>query len=170
MVNLVESVLIVILVLMFTMGLRPSLIIGAGLILTIAASFPFLLCFGTTMQRISLGAFIVAMGMLVDNAIVVMDGILVDKAKRLPPKRYLFDICKKTAIPLLGATAIASVTFIEVFLAKNSASEYASDLFLVITISLLLSWVLALTQVPMFSKLFLPARYKKQDNAKKKRH
>lgn len=168
MVNLVESVLIVILVLMFTMGLRPSLIIGAGLILTIAASFPFLLCFGTTMQRISLGAFIVAMGMLVDNAIVVMDGILVDKAKGLPPKRYLFDICKKTAIPLLGATAIASVTFIEVFLAKNSASEYASDLFLVITISLLLSWVLALTQVPMFSKLFLPARYKKQDNTKKK--
>lgn len=163
MINLVESVLIVILVLMFTMGLRPSLIIGAGLILTIAASFPFLLCFGTTMQRISLGAFIVAMGMLVDNAIVIMDGILVDKAKGLPPKRYLFNICKKTAIPLLGATAIASVTFIEVFLAKNSASEYASDLFLVITVSLLLSWVLALTQVPMFSKLFLPARYKKPD-------
>lgn len=163
MINLVESVLIVVLVLMFTMGLRPSLIIGAGLILTIAASFPFLLCFGTTMQRISLGAFIVAMGMLVDNAIVIMDGILVDKAKGLPPKRYLFNICKKTAIPLLGATAIASVTFIEVFLAKNSASEYASDLFLVITVSLLLSWVLALTQVPMFSKLFLPARYKKPD-------
>lgn len=161
MINLVESVLIVILVLMFTMGLRPSLIIGAGLILTIAASFPFLLCFGTTMQRISLGAFIVAMGMLVDNAIVIMDGILVDKARGLPPKGYLFNICKKTAIPLLGATAIASVTFIEVFLAKNSASEYASDLFLVITVSLLLSWVLALTQVPMFSKLFLPARYKK---------
>lgn len=163
MINLVESVLIVVLVLMFTMGLRPSLIIGAGLILTIAASFPFLLCFGTTMQRISLGAFIVAMGMLVDNAIVIMDGILVDKAKGLPPKRYLFNICKKTAIPLLGATAIASVTFIEVFLAKNSASEYASDLFLVITVSLLLSWVLALTQVPMFSKLFLPARYRKPD-------
>lgn len=162
MINLIESVLIVILVLMFTMGLRPSLIIGGGLILTIAASFPFLLCFGTTMQRISLGAFIVAMGMLVDNAIVIMDGILVDKAKGLPPKRYLFDICKKTAIPLLGASAIASITFIEVFLAKNSASEYASDLFLVITVSLLLSWVLALTQVPMFSKLFLPARYKKK--------
>ncbi len=168
MVNLVESVLIVILVLMFTMGLRPSLIIGAGLVLTIAASFPFLLCFGTTMQRISLGAFIVAMGMLVDNAIVIMDGILVDKAKGLPPKRYLFDICKKTAIPLLGATAIASVTFIEVFLAKNSASEYASDLFLVVTVSLLLSWGLALTQVPMFSKLFLPARYKKQKTTKGK--
>lgn len=168
MINLIESVLIVILVLMFTMGLRPSLIIGAGLVLTIAASFPLLLCFGTTMQRISLGAFIVAMGMLVDNAIVIMDGILVDKVKGLPPKRYLFDICKKTAIPLLGATAIASVTFIEVFLAKNSASEYASDLFLVVTVSLLLSWVLALTQVPMFSKLFLPARYKKKETSNTK--
>lgn len=166
-VNLLESVAIVILVLMFTMGRRPSIIIGAGLVLTIAASFPVLLAMGTTMQRISLGAFIVAMGMLVDNSIVIMDGILVDKKRGLPPKRYLFDICHKTAVPLLGATAIASVTFIEVYLAKSSASEYAKDLFLVITISLLISWVLALTQVPMFSKLFLPARKKRQPQTKK---
>jgi multidrug efflux pump subunit AcrB len=159
-VNLIESVIIVIIALMFAMGIRPGLIIGAGLIFTIAASFPILLSLGTTMQRISLGAFIVAMGMLVDNSIVIIDGILVDKGRGLPPKKYLFNICKKTAFPLLGATIIASVTFIEVYLAKNSASEYAHDLFLVIAVSLLVSWVLALTQTPMFAKIFLPARMK----------
>lgn len=77
--NLVESVAIVILVLIFTMGLRSGLIIGFGLVLTVAVSFPILLVCGTTLQRISLGAFIVAMGMLVDNAVVIMDGILIDK-------------------------------------------------------------------------------------------
>lgn len=77
--NLVESVAIVILVLIFTMGWRSGVIIGFGLVLTVAVSFPILLVCGTTLQRISLGAFIVAMGMLVDNAVVIMDGILIDK-------------------------------------------------------------------------------------------
>lgn len=84
--NLIESVLIVILVLIFTMGFRSGLIIGFGLILTVAVSFPILLVCGTTLQRISLGAFIVAMGMLVDNAVVIMDGILIDKNVGFPPK------------------------------------------------------------------------------------
>ena len=107
MVNLVESVAIVILVLVFTMGFRSGVIIGFGLVLTIAMSFPILLVCGTTLQRISLGAFIVAMGMLVDNAIVIMDGILTDKKRGLGPKTYLYRIGQHTAIPLLGATVIA---------------------------------------------------------------
>lgn len=159
-VNLVESVLIVIIVLIFTMGYRSGLIIGAGLILTIAASFPILLVLGTTLQRISLGAFIIAMGMLVDNSIVILDGILIDKQRGLAPRQYLFNICKKTAMPLLGATTIAATTFLSVYLAKGSASEYAHDLFLVLCVSLLVSWFLAMTQVPMFAKTFLPARHK----------
>ncbi len=86
--NLLESVLIVVLVLIFTMGFRSGLIIGFGLILTVAVSFPILLMCGTTLQRISLGAFIVAMGMLVDNAVVIMDGILIDKKMGMSPKTY----------------------------------------------------------------------------------
>ncbi len=161
-VNLVESVLIVIFALVFTMGIRGGLIIGSGLVLTIAASFPILLVLDTTLQRISLGAFIIAMGMLVDNAIVILDGILVDKGRGLPPKKYLFNICRKTAFPLLGATTIASSTFLCVFLAQGSASEYAHDLFLVLCVSLLVSWLLAMTQVPMFAKTFLPPRNPKR--------
>ena len=158
MLNLVESVAIVILILIFTMGLRSGLIIGTGLVLTVAVSFPILLVCGTTLQRISLGAFIVAMGMLVDNAVVIMDGILVDKQRGLPPKTYLYRIGRNTAMPLLGATIIAASTFVSVFLSPDTVGEYAGDLFLVLCVSLLASWVLALVQVPVFAKDWLPAR------------
>ena len=156
--NLVESVAIVILVLIFTMGFRSGLIIGFGLILTVAVSFPILLVCGTTLQRISLGAFIVAMGMLVDNAVVIMDGILIDKKRGLAPKNYLYRIGQNTAMPLLGATIIAVSTFLCVYLSPDSAGEYAGDLFLVLCVSLLVSWVLALVQVPVCAKTWLPAR------------
>lgn len=158
MVNLVESVAIVILVLVFTMGLRSGLIIGFGLVLTIALSFPILLLCGTTLQRISLGAFIVAMGMLVDNAIVIMDGILIDRQRGLGPKTYLYRIGRNTAMPLLGATVIAASTFVCVYLSPGSTGEYAKDLFLVLCVSLLASWALALVQVPVCAKSWLPVR------------
>lgn len=158
MVNLLESVLIVILVLVFTMGLRSGLIIGFGLVLTVAVSFPILLVCGTTLQRISLGAFIVAMGMLVDNAVVIMDGILIDKKRGLGPKTYLYRIGRNTALPLLGATVIAASTFLCVYLSPDTAGEYAGDLFLVLCVSLLASWLLALVQVPVCAKTWLPRR------------
>lgn len=164
MVNLVESVLIVILILIFTMGFRSGLIIGFGLVLTVAVSFPILLVCGTTLQRISLGAFIVAMGMLVDNAVVIMDGILIDKRRGLSPKIYLYRIGRNTMLPLLGATIIAASTFLCVYLSPDTAGEYAGDLFLVLCVSLLASWILALVQVPICAKSWLPTREKKDNN------
>lgn len=158
--NLLESVAIVILVLIFTMGWRSGIIIGSGLVLTVAVSFPILLLCGTTLHRISLGAFIVAMGMLVDNAVVIMDGILIDKKRGLGPKTYLYRIGRNTALPLLGATVIAASTFLCVYLSPDSAGEYAKDLFLVLCVSLLASWVLALVQVPVCAKSWLPVREK----------
>ena len=158
--NLLESVAIVILVLIFTMGLRSGIIIGFGLVLTVAVSFPILLGMGTTLQRISLGAFIVAMGMLVDNAVVIMDGILVDRKRGLRPETYLFRIGRNTAMPLLGATVIAASTFLCVYLSPDTAGEYAGDLFLVLCVSLLASWVLALIQVPICAKSWLPVNEK----------
>ena len=165
--NLLESVVIVILVLIFTMGFRSGLIIGFGLVLTVAVSFPILLTCGTTLQRISLGAFIVAMGMLVDNAVVIMDGILIDKKRGLSPKTYLYRIGRNTALPLLGATVIAASTFLGIYLSPDSAGEYAGDLFLVLCVSLLASWVLALVQVPVCAKSWLPAREKALPGAQK---
>lgn len=154
-INLIESVLIVIIVLMIAMGWRSGLIIGMGLLLTVLLSFPILSSLGTTLQRISLGAFIIAMGMLVDNAVVIMDGIMVDRKKGLPKSVYLYRIGRQTAMPLLGATIIAAATFLPIFLTTGTVGEFAGDLFLVICVSLLVSWVLALIQVPVCSDQWL---------------
>ena len=162
-INLIESVLIVILVLMIAMGWKSGLIIGLGLILTVLLSFPILSSLGTTLQRISLGAFIIAMGMLVDNAVVIMDGIMVDRKKGLPKSVYLHRIGRQTALPLLGATIIAAATFLPIFLTTGTVGEFAGDLFLVICVSLLVSWVLALIQVPVISDQWLKPSAIKDD-------
>lgn len=154
-INLIESVAIVIIVLMIAMGWRAGVIIGLGLILTVLLSFPLLSSLGTTLQRISLGAFIIAMGMLVDNAVVIMDGIMVDRKRGLPKSVYLHRIGKQTAMPLLGATIIAAATFLPIFLTNGTVGEFAGDLFLVICVSLLVSWVLALVQVPVCADQWL---------------
>ncbi|MCM1071187.1 MAG: efflux RND transporter permease subunit [[Clostridium] fimetarium] len=158
MLNLLESVLIVIVVLMFSMGWRSGVIIGFGLVLTVALSFPILANLGTTLQRISLGAFIVAMGMLVDNAVVIMDGILVDRQRGLRPETYLYRIGRDTALPLLGATVVAACTFLPIYLTPGSVGEFAGDLFLVICVSLLVSWVLALVQVPVCAAAWIGSK------------
>lgn len=162
MLNLLESILIVVLLLMFTMGWRSGVIIGFGLVLTVALSFPILSAAGTTLQRISLGAFIVAMGMLVDNSVVIMDGILSDRDKGLPQNRYLYRIGKNTAMPLLGATIIAACTFLPIYITPGSTGEFAGDLFIVICVSLLASWILALIQVPFCAKLWLGPKKKSE--------
>jgi multidrug efflux pump subunit AcrB len=161
MINLLASVVIVIIVLMVSMGFRSGFIIGTGLIFTILATFPILLAAGGTLQRISLGAFIVAMGMLVDNAIVVLDGILVDFRKGVDRKLALINPAKRTAWPLFGATFIAVAAFLPVYLSKDAAGTYARDLFVVLCISLFISWALAMTQVPLFAAKLLIGNKKK---------
>ncbi len=155
MVNLLESIIIVFIVILLAMGWKAGLIIGFGLILTVALSFPILSVLGTTLQRISLGAFIVAMGMLVDNAVVIMDGIINDRKRGLRREAYLYNIVRKTAWPLLGATIIAAVTFLPIYLTTGTVGEFAGDLFLVICVSLLASWILAMIQVPVCSDAWL---------------
>ncbi|WP_372950578.1 efflux RND transporter permease subunit [Mariniphaga sp.] len=159
--NLIASVVIVILVLMVSMGFRSGFIIGTGLVLTILATFPILLAAGGTLQRISLGAFIVAMGMLVDNAIVVIDGILVDLKKGVKRKKALIHPATRTAWPLFGATFIAVAAFLPVYLSQDAAGTYARDLFVVLCISLFISWALAMTQVPLFAEKLLKRKKKK---------
>jgi multidrug efflux pump subunit AcrB len=154
-INLIESVAIVILILMFTMGFRSGVLLGITLIITVLGSLLFLDAFGGTMQRVSLGSFILTMGMLVDNAIVIVDGILVDLGKGRLRRRALTDIGKKTAMPLLGATLVAILAFFPIFLSPDTAGVYVRDLFIVLAVSLFLSWVLSLTIVPIQAKRML---------------
>jgi multidrug efflux pump subunit AcrB/outer membrane protein TolC len=155
MINLLQSVAIVIVVLVLTMGIRSGLIIGSGLIFTILASLPILTLFGGTLQRVSLGAFILAMGMLVDNSIVVIDGILIDLQKGVDRKKAMVRSAKKNSTALFIATLIAICSFLPVYLSPDTAGTYVKDLFLVLCISLTVSWLLSMTQIPLFSSHFL---------------
>ena len=84
-----------------------------------------------------------------DNAIVITDGILVDLKKGIPKPAALVNITKKTAWPLLGATTIGILTFLPIFLSPDTTGEYVRDLFIVLAVSLWLSWILALAYVPI---------------------
>jgi len=150
-VNLVESVLLVVFVLIFTMGLRSGLMIGAELVVIVLGSIMVLYTQEGTLQRVSLGSFILAMGMLVDNAIVIVDGILVDRAAGKPRLEALTDIGRKTAMPLLGATLIAILAFLPIFMSPDTTGVYVRDLFIVIAVSLMLSWILALVHMPLMA-------------------
>ncbi len=152
-VNLVESIAIVILVLMFAMGIKSGVLLGTTLVVTVLGSLMFLYMVDGTLQRVSLASFILAMGMLVDNAIVIVDGILVDMKKGQLRSRSLTEIGRKTAMPLLGATVIAILAFLPLFLSPDTAGVYVRDLFVVLAVSLLLSWVLSLTIVPLLAKV-----------------
>ena len=154
-VNLVESVAIVVLLLVFFMGWRSGYIIGSSLVVIVFGSFLVLKGFDGTLQRVSLASFILAMGMLVDNAIVIVDGILVDMKQGKPRIEALTSIGQKTAMPLLGATLIAILAFLPIFMSPDTAGVYVRDLFIVIAVSLLLSWILALIHVPVMCQRML---------------
>lgn len=150
-INLIESVAIVVIILMIAMGFKSGFIIGVSLVITVFGSFLFLYTAGGTMQRVSLGAFVLAMGMLVDNAIVIIDGILVDLKAGKPRMEAMTAIGRQTAMPLLGATLIAIIAFLPIFMSPDTAGVYTRDLFIVLAVSLLLSWVLALVHVPLMA-------------------
>lgn len=150
-INLIESVLIVLVILMFFMGIKSGIIIGTSLCVIVVGSFLLLGYMDGTMQRVSLAAFILAMGMLVDNAIVIVDGILVDLKSGKPRVVALTDIGRRTALPLLGATVIAILSFYPIFLSPDTAGIYVRDLFIILAVSLLLSWILALVHVPLMA-------------------
>ncbi len=160
MINLLESVAIVVGLLMIFMGFKSGLIIGTSLVVIVFGSFLVLGQLDGTMQRVSLGSFILAMGMLVDNAIVIVDGILVDLKAGKPRMEALTKIGRQTAMPLLGATVIAILSFLPIYMSPDTAGVYVRDLFIVLAVSLLLSWVLALAHVPLMSNRLLHPKVK----------
>jgi multidrug efflux pump subunit AcrB len=153
--NLVAAVAIVVIVLLIFMGLRSGLIIGAVLVLTVAGTLIAMLMDGIAMQRISLGALIIALGMLVDNAIVVTDGILVRLQKGENATDASTAVVKATVWPLLGGTVVGIMAFSAIGLSPSDMGEYAGSLFWVILYSMLLSWLFAITFTPLLCVAFL---------------
>ncbi len=155
MLNLLESVLIVVAVIMLAMGLRSGSLIGLSLLFTIGGTMLVMYAFREGINRTSLAGFIIAMGMLVDNAIVVVDNAQKSIQRGVPIRKALVDGADIPKWGLLGATLIAVFSFLPLYLAPSSVAEIVKPLFVVIAISLLLSWVLAMSQVPMFGERML---------------
>jgi multidrug efflux pump subunit AcrB len=161
-INLLEAVAIVVIILLIFMGLRSGLIIGFILLLTIALTFFVMDVYAITLERISLGALIIALGMLVDNAIVIVDGMKIKMESGMDGLQAAKEVVGQNSIPLLGATAVAVLAFASIGSMENSTGEYTRSLYYVILISLSLSWLTAVTSTPLLTKLFvLPKKSKK---------
>ncbi len=167
-INLLEAVAIVILVLLFFMGLRSGLIIGFILLLTIAATFMVMGYYQITLERISLGALIIALGMLVDNAIVVVDGMKVRMEQGMDGMKAAKEVVGQNSIPLFGATVVAVLAFASIGGMDNGTGEYCRSLYYVILISLSLSWLTAVTVTPLITKAFVLGKKSQQQEGEKK--
>ncbi len=150
-VNLATSVSIVVLVLALFMGWRAAVVVGGTLLLTVVGTIFFMAIFSIEMERISLGALIIAMGMLVDNAIVVAEGMQIRMLSGKSSREAAEDVGDKSQTPLLGATVIGVMAFAGIGLSPDSTGEFLFSLFAVIGVSLLLSWVLAITATPLLA-------------------
>lgn len=153
-VSLAISVGVVIGVLALFMGPRAAVVVGGSLLLTVTFTFFFMFLFDIKVERISLGALIIAMGMLVDNAIVMAEGMQVEMRKGRNAKDAAAEVARKTQIPLLGATVIGIMAFAGIGLSPDASGEFMFSLFAVIGISLMLSWLLAVTVTPLLASYF----------------
>lgn len=163
--NLLESVAIVFIVLSVFMGLKSATIVGSSLLLTILLTLIYMNMTSIDLHRVSLGTFILALGMLVDNAIVITDMMIVKINKGIDRTKAAIDSVKETATPLFGATVIAIMGASPVIFSKTDAAEFASSVFLIIASSLLLSWLVAMTFTALMCWFFIKPT-KQADNTK----
>ncbi|MGH1472506.1 MAG: efflux RND transporter permease subunit [Cellvibrionaceae bacterium] len=149
-VNVIAALVIVIVTLLIFMGLKSAIVIGAVLLMTIFATLATMQIVDIPMHRISLGALIIALGMMVDNAIVVTEGILVGVQNGIKKLDIANRVVKRAIWPLLGGTLVGIIAFAPIGFAPGSTAEYTGHLFWVILISLMFSWVFAVTLTPLF--------------------
>ncbi len=154
-INLIVSVITVIAILLFFIGFKNGILVGSGLIFSIFATLIVMFSCGIALQRMSLAAIIIAMGMLVDNAIVVSDSTLVNMQRGMRKRVAIMRACSSTALPLLAATVIAILTFLPIYYSPHITGELLSSMVVVIGVSLMFSWIFALTQTPFVIQEFV---------------
>jgi len=154
-VSVAQAVAIVIVVLLLFMGLRTGIIIGSVLLITVAGTLFVMAVYGIELHRISLGALIIALGMLVDNGIVVAEGMLVRMQAGMGAIQAAREAVGKTIWALLGGTVIGILAFAGIGFSPDATGEFIGSLFQVILISLLLSWVTAISTTPLLCALLM---------------
>lgn len=153
--NLVQAVIIVLGVMLFSLGPRTGLVVATLIPMAIIMAFYFMPLVGVGIDQMSLAALIIALGLLVDNAIVVSESIMVQMAGGKSAKEAAIDSAAELKTPLLVSSLTTAAAFLPIFLAESTVGEYTGALFKVVTITLLCSWILSLTMIPLFCVLFL---------------
>lgn len=148
--NVVMALIIVFSTLLIFMGIRSGLIMGATVLLTMAATLLLMHVIGIPMHRISLGALVISLGMLVDNGVVITDGILVGVQQGRDKLEVAKEVARKNMKPLVGGTLVGIIAFAPIGFAPGDTAEYTNHLFWVVMIALALSWVFAFTLTPLF--------------------
>ncbi|WP_276321840.1 efflux RND transporter permease subunit [Terasakiella sp. SH-1] len=163
-ISLGQAIAIVVIVLLIAMGMRSGILMSLVLLLTILATFIGMKVFAIDLHRISLGALVIALGMLVDNAIVITEGILIGVKRGLGKVEAAKQIISQTVWPLLGATVISITAFAPIGLSPDASGEFTGALFWVLFISLFISWVIAITLTPFFANLMFKENTTQSDS------
>ena len=156
--NLLQAIAIVLAVMLLTLGPRTGLVVATLIPATMCATLFFMSLFGIGLDQISIAALIIALGMLVDNAIVMSESIMVQMAAGTPRLKAAVDSARELRIPLLTSSLTTSAAFLPIFLAESTTGEYTASLFKVVTIALLCSWILSLTMMPLLCMLFIKVK------------
>ena len=170
--NLGQAVVIIVAVLLTFLGLRTGLLVATMVPVVVVLTFVAMGIFDITINQVSLAALIIALGLLVDNAIVVAEGVLVKMEHGAQVKEAAVEICNELSLPLLISSLTTAAAFLPIFLAESAVGEYTADIFKVVTIALMISWVLAMTFLPLMTTLFLKVKNKQksQENKLDKRY
>lgn len=166
--NLIQSVIIVLVVMLLFLGLRTGTIIASLIPIVTVATLMVMGLMGIGLNQVSLAALIMALGMMVDNAIVVSESILVKMEEGIEAKKAAVDSCSELIIPLLISTLTTSAAFLSFFLAESTMGDIMGPIFVVITIALLISWLVSMSIVTLLCFLFLASKSKKSEEKERK--
>ena len=161
--NLLTAIVIVLGVMLFFLGVRTGLVVASLIPMAIVTSFIFMSLFNVGINQMSLAALIIALGMLVDNAIVMSESIMVSMSEGKQPIDAAVESAAELRVPLLTSSLTTAAAFMPIALAKSSTGEYTRPLFQVVTITLLCSWALSLTMIPLLCVMFLKVKQKQEE-------
>jgi multidrug efflux pump len=158
--SLMQAIVIVMIAMLLFLGMRTGLVVSALIPSAIMASLAIMQVLGIGLDQISLAALIIALGMLVDNGVVMAESTMVSMAEGKTAKEAAISSANELRIPLLTSSLTTSAAFLPIFMAKSATGEYTASLFKVVTIALLSSWVLSLTMTPLLCTWLLKVKPK----------
>lgn len=153
--NLLQAILIVTLVMLLSLGLRTGLVVSTLIPMAMLVTLFMMSVVGIGLDQMSIASLIIALGMLVDNAIVMSESILVSMREGEKPVEAAVESARELQIPLLTSSLTTAAAFLPIYLAESATGEYTAPLFKVVTITLLGSWLLSLTMIPLLCSRFL---------------